>query len=150
MCLCNEMRMQRVFGLNTIIDGRALSSSTMKRQPSRAPSPTPTAFSGISTYRNDSYRARTKDVPALPIDYRSVSRTHFDELNRYLADYLAKGPVNVNHLIEHMLMHSKQHLLIPGQLHARNSRDSLSSSSTNSRPMFMMNSFAGNRETKVR
>ncbi|XP_006460875.1 hypothetical protein AGABI2DRAFT_221147 [Agaricus bisporus var. bisporus H97] len=65
----------------------------MKRQPSRAPSPTPTTFSGISTYRSDSYRAR-KDAPALPIDYRSVSRVHWDELNRYLADYLAKAPPN--------------------------------------------------------
>ncbi|KAG6866201.1 hypothetical protein C0991_007226 [Blastosporella zonata] len=68
----------------------------MKRQPSRAPSPTPTAFSGISNYRTDSYRPiRDKNVPAVPqIDYRAVSKTHFDELSRYLAAYLARSPPN--------------------------------------------------------
>ncbi|KAF8070406.1 hypothetical protein FPV67DRAFT_1017824 [Lyophyllum atratum] len=68
----------------------------MRRQPSRAPSPTPTAFSGISNYRTDSYRPiRDKNVPAVPqIDYRLVSKTHFDELSRYLAAYLAKAPPN--------------------------------------------------------
>lgn len=69
----------------------------MKRQPSRAPSPTPTAFSGISNYRNDSYRS-VRDKPAVPavptVDYRLVSRTHYDELGRYLAAYLAKCPFN--------------------------------------------------------
>ncbi|KIK09299.1 hypothetical protein K443DRAFT_83444 [Laccaria amethystina LaAM-08-1] len=69
----------------------------MKRQPARAPSPTPTAFSGISNYRNDSYRSvRDKSaVPAVPtVDYRLVSRTHYDELGRYLAAYLAKSLPN--------------------------------------------------------
>ncbi|KAG6857734.1 hypothetical protein H0H87_004150 [Tephrocybe sp. NHM501043] len=68
----------------------------MKRQPSRAPSPTPTAFSGISNYRTDSYRPiRDKNVPAVPqIDFRTVSKTHFDELSRYLAAYLARSPPN--------------------------------------------------------
>ncbi|TFK44453.1 hypothetical protein BDQ12DRAFT_673015 [Crucibulum laeve] len=68
----------------------------MRRQPSRAPSPTPTAFSGISNYRTDSYRPiRDNNVPAVPtIDYRQVSKTHFDELGRYLAVYLAKAPAN--------------------------------------------------------
>ncbi|KAG6813745.1 hypothetical protein H0H92_007697 [Tricholoma furcatifolium] len=68
----------------------------MKRQPSRAPSPTPTAFSGISNYRTESYRPiRDKNVPAVPqIDFRSVSKTHFDELSRYLAAYLAKAAPN--------------------------------------------------------
>ena len=67
---------------------------TMKRQPSRAPSPTPTAFSGISNYRTDpSYRPRDlKGAPAVPtIDYRQVSKTHYGELGRYLANYLASG-----------------------------------------------------------
>jgi hypothetical protein len=56
-------------------------------------SPTPTAFSGISNYRNDSYRPiRDKNVPAVStIDYCIVSHTHFDELSRYLAAYLAKS-----------------------------------------------------------
>ncbi|KAF8629906.1 hypothetical protein AX15_003258 [Amanita polypyramis BW_CC] len=68
----------------------------MKRGPSRAPSPTPTSFSGISNYRNtDSYRSANKNAPAVPTaDYRSVSKTHFDELSRYLAVYLAKSPPN--------------------------------------------------------
>lgn len=65
----------------------------MKRSQSRAPSPTPTAFSGISNYRTDSYRPiRDKNVPAVPqIDYRLVSKTHFEELSVYLAAYLARG-----------------------------------------------------------
>ncbi|KAG6884997.1 hypothetical protein C0993_006648 [Termitomyces sp. T159_Od127] len=68
----------------------------MKRQPSRAPSPTPTAFSGISNYRTDSYRPiRDKSVPAVPqIDFRTVSKIHFDELSHYLAAYLAKAAPN--------------------------------------------------------
>ncbi|KAF8635219.1 hypothetical protein AX17_003995 [Amanita inopinata Kibby_2008] len=67
----------------------------MKRVPSRAPSPTPTAFSGISNYRTDSYRSVNKNIPSVPtVDYRSVSKTHFDELSRYLAVYLAKSAPN--------------------------------------------------------
>ncbi|KAF7321396.1 hypothetical protein MKEN_00660100 [Mycena kentingensis (nom. inval.)] len=62
----------------------------------RAPSPTGTSFSGISNYRTESYRPiRDKNVPPLPpIDYRAVSETHFHELDRYLAAYLAKAPPN--------------------------------------------------------
>ncbi|KAH7907886.1 hypothetical protein BJ138DRAFT_1116316 [Hygrophoropsis aurantiaca] len=63
----------------------------------RAPSPTPTTFSGISNYRTESYRP-IKDkgnVPAMPsLDPRVIARTHFDELSRYLAAYLARSPVN--------------------------------------------------------
>ncbi|KAH9485141.1 hypothetical protein JR316_0002048 [Psilocybe cubensis] len=69
----------------------------MKRQPSRAPSPTPTAFSGISNYRTDSYRPvrDAKGAPAVPtIDYRLVSKTHYGELGRYLANYLASAAPN--------------------------------------------------------
>ncbi|KAF8971065.1 hypothetical protein BDZ97DRAFT_1724181 [Flammula alnicola] len=69
----------------------------MKRQPSRAPSPTPTAFSGISNYRTDSYRPIRdgKGAPAVPtIDYRLVSKTHYAELGKYLASYLAAAPPN--------------------------------------------------------
>ena len=68
--------------------------ASMKPSPrSRAPSPTPTAFSGISNYRTDSYRpVKDKNAPPLPqIDYRSVSRAHFEELSKYLAAYLARG-----------------------------------------------------------
>lgn len=72
----------------------------MKRNPSapRAPSPTPTAFSGISAYKNDSYRPinsggkSSNNAPAVPsLDPRIVAKTHFDELSRYLSAYLAKG-----------------------------------------------------------
>lgn len=67
----------------------------MKRaqQATRAPSPTPTAFSGISNYRTDSYRPINKSSqPAVPsLDPRIVARTHFDELSRYLSAYLARG-----------------------------------------------------------
>ncbi|CAA7259162.1 unnamed protein product [Cyclocybe aegerita] len=69
----------------------------MKRQPSRAPSPTPTAFSGISNYRTESYRPSRdgKGQPPVPtIDYRQVSKTHHEELGKYLASYLAKAPPN--------------------------------------------------------
>jgi len=59
---------------------------------SRAPSPTPTAFSGISSYRTDSHRRDAKDAPAVPrINYRKVSEVHYHELGKYLANYLEKG-----------------------------------------------------------
>ncbi|KAF9268744.1 hypothetical protein L218DRAFT_954190 [Marasmius fiardii PR-910] len=68
----------------------------MKPSRSRVPSPTPTAFSGISNYRTDSYRpVKDKNAPPLPqIDYRSVSRIHFEELSKYLAAYLARAAPN--------------------------------------------------------
>ncbi|KAG7090973.1 hypothetical protein E1B28_010040 [Marasmius oreades] len=68
----------------------------MKGSRSRVPSPTPTAFSGISNYRTDSYRpVKDKNAPPVPqIDYRSVSRTHFEELSKYLAAYLARATPN--------------------------------------------------------
>ncbi|KAF9070817.1 hypothetical protein BDP27DRAFT_1323049 [Rhodocollybia butyracea] len=67
----------------------------MKRSQSRAPSPTPTAFSGISNYRTDSYRPISKNAPPVPqIDYRAVSKIHFEELNKYLAAYLARAAPN--------------------------------------------------------
>ncbi|KAJ7128977.1 hypothetical protein C8R43DRAFT_1026667 [Mycena crocata] len=68
----------------------------MKSNRSRAPSPTGTSFSGISNYRTESYRPlRDKNVPPVPpIDYRAVSEVHFNELDRYLAAYLAKAAPN--------------------------------------------------------
>ncbi|KIK80426.1 hypothetical protein PAXRUDRAFT_833539 [Paxillus rubicundulus Ve08.2h10] len=70
----------------------------MKRhQSSRASSPTPTTFSGISNYRTESYRP-IKDqghVPALPSpDPRVIARTHYTELQQYLVAYLSKAPAN--------------------------------------------------------
>ncbi|OSX61913.1 hypothetical protein POSPLADRAFT_1181965 [Postia placenta MAD-698-R-SB12] len=61
---------------------------------SRVPSPTNTTYSGISNYRTDSYRP-LKDAPRISstlVDAPEVARTHFWELNTYLAAYLAKVP----------------------------------------------------------
>ncbi|KAI9441227.1 hypothetical protein H4582DRAFT_2110203 [Lactarius indigo] len=70
----------------------------MKRSGSgpRAPSPTNTSFSGISSYRTDSYKPlRDKSsVTSPPLDPHIVARTHYDELSKYLLSYLAKEPAN--------------------------------------------------------
>ncbi|KAH9048454.1 hypothetical protein EDB84DRAFT_1457065 [Lactarius hengduanensis] len=70
----------------------------MKRSGSgpRASSPTNTSFSGISSYRNDSYKPlRDKSlVTSPPLDPHIVARTHYDELSKYLFSYLAKEPAN--------------------------------------------------------
>ncbi|KAI0629097.1 hypothetical protein C8Q77DRAFT_1145039 [Trametes polyzona] len=62
----------------------------------RAASPTNTTYSGISNYRTDSYRPLPNSSPAQAAspDPRTIARTHFDELNSYLASYLAKEPAN--------------------------------------------------------
>ncbi|EMD33042.1 hypothetical protein CERSUDRAFT_126237 [Gelatoporia subvermispora B] len=69
----------------------------MKRAGStRASSPTNTTYSSISNYRTDSFRP-LKDQPLpsfAPSDPRTIARTHFDELSKYLASYLAKEPAN--------------------------------------------------------
>ncbi len=59
----------------------------------RAASPTNTTYSGISNYRTDSYRPLPNNSAAqfAAPDPRTVARVHFDELNSYLASYLAKG-----------------------------------------------------------
>lgn len=63
---------------------------------SRVPSPTNTTYSGISNYRTESYRPLRDNPPNSfpPADPRSVARAHFEELSKYLATYLAKGPFN--------------------------------------------------------
>ncbi|KIY54002.1 hypothetical protein FISHEDRAFT_32248 [Fistulina hepatica ATCC 64428] len=70
----------------------------MRRSQNRAPSPTPTSFSGISNYRTESYRPKpngSSNVPAVPTpDFRSISKTYFDELSVYLAAYLARAAPN--------------------------------------------------------
>lgn len=70
----------------------------MKRSGSgpRAPSPTNTTFSGISSYRTDSYKPlRDKSSVSSPsLDAHLVARTHYDELSKYLVSYLAKEPAN--------------------------------------------------------
>ncbi|KAH9846801.1 hypothetical protein C2E23DRAFT_851461 [Lenzites betulinus] len=68
-----------------------------RRGSERAASPTNTTFSGISNYRTESYRplvnASTPQY-ATNSDPRAVARVHFEELNSYLASYLAKEPAN--------------------------------------------------------
>ncbi|KAA1470711.1 hypothetical protein DENSPDRAFT_836571 [Dentipellis sp. KUC8613] len=68
----------------------------MRRNPTqqRAPSPTNTTYSGISNYRTDSYRPIRDKNAVPPLDPRLIARTHFEELSRYLASYLAKEPPN--------------------------------------------------------
>jgi hypothetical protein len=64
---------------------------------SRAPSPTYTTFSGISNYRQSSSANSFRkpgggNVPPVPaVDGRLIARAHFEELSRYLAEYLARG-----------------------------------------------------------
>ncbi|GJE91341.1 hypothetical protein PsYK624_074900 [Phanerochaete sordida] len=61
----------------------------------RAPSPTNTTYSGISNYKTESYRPLGAGPAASSgTDARSIARTHFEELHRYLASYLAKEPAN--------------------------------------------------------
>jgi hypothetical protein len=62
----------------------------------RAPSPTLTAFSGISSYRTESYKPlRDKSSTSTPpLDSHLVARTHYDELSKYLSSYLAKGSIS--------------------------------------------------------
>ena len=90
----------------------------------RAPSPTNTAFSGISSYRTDSYKPfRDKSsISSPPVDSYQVARAHYDELSKYLASYLAKGAYLLSlHPVAHHPS-SLQNLQIPAQQHGRNSR----------------------------
>lgn len=59
----------------------------------RAPSPTNTTYSGISNYKSEAYRPLGGSPMAAPAggDARTVAKSHFEELHRYLASYLAKG-----------------------------------------------------------
>ncbi|KAI0833899.1 hypothetical protein BC628DRAFT_1346039 [Trametes gibbosa] len=66
-----------------------------RRGAERAASPTYATFSGISNYRTESYRPLVNaSAPqyATSSDPRAVARVHFEELNSYLASYLAKEP----------------------------------------------------------
>jgi hypothetical protein len=69
-----------------------------QQQNARAPSPTPTAFSGISNYRSESYRPikpKEKSFSNTPtvsfVDAHTIARTHLDKFSRYLAVYFARG-----------------------------------------------------------
>ena len=67
-------------------------SATSVSRNVRAPSPTNTTYSGISNYKSEAYRPLAgSPMSNAPSDARSVARTHFEELHRYLASYLAKG-----------------------------------------------------------
>ena len=84
-------------------DGPALCALPRKSSPmmwsTGEPSPTPTSpgFSGISTYRTDTYKPLgDKSFDSTPpIDSYQVARTQFDELSRYLSLYLAKGYISL-------------------------------------------------------
>src|SRR6266404_2925930 len=106
----------------------------MKRTDSvpRAPSPTNTAFSGISTYRTDSYKPLRDKASLPPLDRRLVARNHYDELSKYLVSYLAKGSLSPFYLHTSSLTPSvPQNLPTLARLHDKNSQGSLSSNSKN-------------------
>ena len=107
----------------------------------RAPSPTPTSFSGISNYRTDTYKPlRDKSsVSTPPIDPYQVARAHYDELSKYLSSYLAKGftPLYLRlHILTFIPLQSQQTL---AQQHDRNLRGLHASSFKNYLQMFTMN-----------
>src|SRR6266702_1672002 len=116
-------------------------TSTMKRSGSgtRAPSPTNTSFSGISSYRTDLYKPlRDKSsVTSPPLDPHLVARIHYDELSKYLVSYLAKGCVPS--LSPPVPSHAPQNPPTLARLHDRNSQGSLASNSKNSPQMSTMN-----------
>jgi hypothetical protein len=70
--------------------------SRIQNNPGNAASPTYTTFSGISNYRQSSSggsaRRLAANAPPVPaVDGRLIAQAHFNELSRYLAEYLAKG-----------------------------------------------------------
>jgi len=71
-----------------------------QQQSSRVPSPTPTTFSEFLTIEPFISPNQQSSQPAVPsLDPRIIARTHFDELSRYLAAYLAR--VSSAHLKHH-------------------------------------------------
>lgn len=117
-------------------------ASFRNNNPSPA-SPTNTAYSGISSYRTDSYKPirDTKGAPAVPpIDARIIAKTHFDELNLFLESHMAKGKCAL-HVCSHFF--SLPYLCLFPQsppdlalVRARSSLDSLVNSSRNFRRTF--------------
>lgn len=58
----------------------------------RPVSPANTTFSGISTYRSDSYRTRDQIPPNVPpIDPMAIAKVHYEELTAFLHNHLTKG-----------------------------------------------------------
>lgn len=123
-----------------------LPSTPMKRTPyNRVPSPTNSAYSsGISNYRTESYRPLRDNVPVpqSPSDPRAVARTHFEELSRYLASYLAKGERSSSNILwvytklcSYDRLQNLQTLVL---LLGRNSLVLLDSNSRNFQLMYMM------------
>lgn len=111
--------------------------STMRS--TRAPSPTLTSFSGISSYRTDTYKPiRDKSsVSSPPPDSYQVARTHYDELSKYLSSYLAKGSLYLRlHTLTLIPRQSQQTL---AQQHDRNSRGLHASNFRNYLQMSTMN-----------
>lgn len=70
----------------------------MKPQLPHIPSPTLIASSAFSTHPNDQFKQRAAAPLALSVDFRAVSRIHYDELHSFLTEYLAKGYIVHLHL----------------------------------------------------
>ena len=109
----------------------------------RAPSPTNTTFSGISSYRTEPYRSHRdkSSISSSPQESYQVARAHYDELSKYLASYLAKGSISPS-ITFHLILPSQsplQNQQIPAQQHDRNSRGLHASNSRNYPQTSMMN-----------
>src|ERR1700761_2262036 len=69
----------------------------LRSPPQRPVSPANTTFSGISSYRSDSYRTRDASngksgAPMVPaIDSKVVAKIHFEELTTFLASHISQG-----------------------------------------------------------
>jgi hypothetical protein len=72
--------------------------STVGSRSQRAPSPSNTTYSGISSYRSEAYRPIGKPPALPPIDTRKVAKTHFDEIQAYLGEH-GKGISNIVRIV---------------------------------------------------
>ena len=84
-----------------------------------------TTFSGISSYRTDPepYKSNSDDFSfSSSREYYQVARTHFDELSKHLASYLAKGSIISPPVTFRLHNPPLQNQQIPARQHDRNSR----------------------------
>lgn len=114
-------------------------------QTQRAPSPTNTTFSGISSYRTEPYKShrdKSSSISSTSLqESYQIARTHYDELSKYLASHLAKGSISPSttfHLISPS-QSSLQNQQILAQQHDKNSRGSRASNSRNYLQTSLMN-----------
>ena len=143
MCFCASWSL--LFYCHHIMRTQSPHSPTMRSSSRRrVPSPANSTFSGISSYRTDSYRPlRDRSLnSSATVDSYQVACAHYDELSRYLVTYLAKGSISPSistHLISRSSLSSLQNRQIPAQRHARNSPSLLPGSSKSYLQMSMMN-----------